>query len=116
VTDTATHHRDSVKAAIAMMASDLSAPLDLDAMAYVAGLSKFYFCRVFKAITGTSPGRKLSSLRLYEACRLLRTTDLPIQVIAPRVGYDAAKFATAFRQRFGCTPTEYRRRGKDGAS
>ncbi|MBM5810425.1 MAG: helix-turn-helix transcriptional regulator [Gammaproteobacteria bacterium] len=47
--------------------------------------------------------------RLQSAWNLVRDTSLPIAVIAGQVGYaQASAFATAFRQRFGCTPRQAR--------
>lgn len=47
--------------------------------------------------------------RLLSGWNLLRETSLPIAVIAGQVGYtQASAFATAFRQRFGCTPRQAR--------
>jgi AraC-like DNA-binding protein len=49
-------------------------------------------------------------LRLFEAKRLLRTTELSAGEIAFRVGLQqASSFSRLFRQRYGTTPTQYRR-------
>lgn len=47
--------------------------------------------------------------RMREASRLLGNTRLPVSEIACRVGFSSsANFATAFRERFGMTPTAFR--------
>lgn len=53
----------------------------------------------------------LREYRLQTAQKLLTETDASIAEIAHRVGYENPnKFSSAFRQIFGMTPTEYRKR------
>ena len=50
--------------------------------------------------------------RMKEARHLLASTSLDIQAIALEVGYTSgANFATAFRERFGMSPSAFRRSG-----
>lgn len=54
--------------------------------------------------------------RLRIAQDLLDSTSLSIASIAKEIGFSTpANFATAFRERFGITPTEWRRQGHAGA-
>lgn len=86
--------------------------LDIAAVAELAGLSVFHFSRLFRETYGISPHRFIASERVSGASRLLRDTDLPISVIASRVGFsDPASFSRFFRQQTGETPTEHRRSG-----
>lgn len=50
-------------------------PLDLAAMAQVAGMSKFHFQRLFTATYGLSPAAYLSRRRVERAQDLLRATN-----------------------------------------
>jgi len=53
----------------------------------------------------------LREQRLRLARQLLSQTDTPIADIAAHCGYGSpANFATAFRDRFECTPRDFRRR------
>jgi len=53
----------------------------------------------------------LLRLRLFEAKRLLTTTDLAVKEIARRTGFcHAQHLSNAFRRAEHCTPVEYRRR------
>lgn len=82
-----------------------------------AYLSPSYFNKIFREETGTSPLRMLQSIRLEEACRLLRETVLPTTEVAAAVGYaDAKFFYKLFRQHTGATPGEYRRAEKKSKS
>ncbi|WP_157215409.1 helix-turn-helix transcriptional regulator [Flavisphingomonas formosensis] len=64
----------------------------------------------FRETTGESLGTYIDRIQFRKAATLLRTTDLPLKAIAWRVGFGhAGNFSTAFRRRFGVTPSDYRR-------
>ncbi|MEV5573170.1 helix-turn-helix transcriptional regulator [Spirillospora sp. NPDC052269] len=97
---------------IETMREKLGERLTVDDMARAAMFSKFHFSRVFQRITGVSPGRFLSAMRLQEAKRLLLTTSLSITEITYLVGYSSVgTFSTRFKEAVGLSPTEYRRLG-----
>ncbi|MGK5552267.1 helix-turn-helix domain-containing protein [Actinomadura kijaniata] len=97
---------------IETMRENLSERLTVDDMARAARFSKFHFTRVFQRVTGVSPGRFLSALRLQEAKRLLLTTSLSVADITFQVGYNSVgTFSTRFKESVGLSPTEYRRFG-----
>jgi transcriptional regulator GlxA family with amidase domain len=51
----------------------------------------------------------VAKVRLDHARELLRTTDLPVKVVAARVGFqDRSHFSRAFRQAHGADPSQYR--------
>lgn len=58
---------------------------------------------------GSSPGAIVERIRMDEAARLLAHGDLPVHVIAARVGYgSASSFSTSFRRTFGTSPSSFR--------
>lgn len=72
-------------------------------------LTPNYLCTLFKAHTGSTPMSYLKALRLKEAERLLRYTDLSIYQIAENTGFqEASYFAKVFRQSYGVSPIEFR--------
>jgi AraC-like DNA-binding protein len=84
-------------------------PLSLDDLAREAILSRFYFARVFRAITGTSPGRFLTAIRLYQAKQLLLQTSLRVTAISYKVGYNSpGTFTSRFTRSVGVSPARYR--------
>ncbi|MGE5827238.1 MAG: helix-turn-helix domain-containing protein [Micromonosporaceae bacterium] len=96
--------------AIAAMREDLGAPLTVDDLARAAMFSKFHFTRIFQRVTGVSPGRFLSALRLQQAKVLLVTTSLNVADISVRVGYNSVgTFSSRFTRSVGLSPTAYRR-------
>ncbi|MFI2617297.1 helix-turn-helix domain-containing protein [Streptomyces sp. NPDC018584] len=98
-----------VQRSIATMHHHFHEPLTLDDLARSAMVSKFYFLRVFSRVTGVTPGRFLSAVRLQEAKRLLRSTSLNVADISARVGYSSTgTFSRRFSESVGVSPTKYR--------
>lgn len=78
-------------------------------MAESCGLGVTQFTRYCRQITNMTPLHYLNHLRLEAAARLLRGSNLSIHEIARRCGFRSSQyFATAFRQRYGCSPRRYR--------
>jgi AraC family transcriptional regulator of adaptative response / methylphosphotriester-DNA alkyltransferase methyltransferase len=72
--------------------------------------------RVFAELAGSSFRDELTAVRMQHAARLLRTTELPVGTIAPRVGYrQAAQFAKAFRRHHGQSPSAFRMASRGSA-
>jgi AraC family transcriptional regulator len=91
------------------MAEHMAEDFSLDQLAARAGVSKFYFTRLFKNAMGVSPSRHLLTLRMDEARRLLRETKRSVVDIALDVGYaNPSHFARFFRRETGLSPSDYR--------
>ncbi|HKW28825.1 MAG TPA: AraC family transcriptional regulator [Verrucomicrobiae bacterium] len=91
------------------MAEHVAEEFNLDRLAAQAGLSKFYFNRLFKSALSMSPSRYHINLRLDEAKRLLRETKKSVVEVALDVGYaNPSHFAQLFRRETGLSPSDYR--------
>ena len=67
------------------------------------------FRKTFKEYTGFSPARYISEIRMSKAKEILTNTSVSIKEVAYRLGYNNHDyFFTAFRNRTGKTPAEYR--------
>lgn len=87
----------------------LGEPVDLDMMAAVAGLSRFYFGSVFKRATGRSPYQHLLYRRVARAQTLIAQSELSLREIAEASGFSSpAHFSAAFRRETGLSPSCYR--------
>ena len=83
--------------------------LTLDDVAAFAGFSRFYFSRSFKKQTGYSFKDYLCQKRLQVAMDLLIRTNTPMREVAMESGFGSvATFNRVFREKKGCTPTQYR--------
>jgi AraC-like DNA-binding protein len=91
-------------------------PLDLEALAAVAGMSKYHFQRLFTATYGLSPAACVSQRRIERAQDLLRATNLTVTEVCHAVGFSSlGSFSSRFREPVGCSPSEFQRRYADGA-
>jgi AraC-like DNA-binding protein len=101
-------HR-AVERAVTTMWTRYQEPLSLAELAETAILSKFYFSRVFRTVTGTSPGRFLTAVRLYKAKQMLLETSLSVTDIAYMVGYNSlGTFTSRFTRSVSISPARYR--------
>ena len=88
-------------------------PIRIAEIAMAAGCSVRTLNAVFRKFRGLTPLAALHGFRLEEArSALIREGGtLPVRVIARRYGFtNSARFAEAFRRRFGETPTDVHRR------
>ncbi|HEU5271878.1 MAG TPA: helix-turn-helix transcriptional regulator [Jatrophihabitans sp.] len=90
-------------------------PLSLSELAGEALFSRYYFSRIFRAETGTSPGRFLTAVRLFRAKNLLLETSLSVTDISYLVGYNSpGTFSSRFTLSVGMSPARYRHQAKLG--
>jgi AraC family transcriptional regulator of arabinose operon len=95
---------------VAYMKQHLHQPLQLDALAAIANLSRSRYVELFKQQAGYAPIDYFIRLRMHRACQLLDTTDASIKEVAARLGYeDPLYFSRVFRAVNDQTPTEYRK-------
>ena len=81
-------------------------------LARMSSYSPCHFVRTFRAVFGDTPHTLLTEHRLLKARRLIHETRLSITEVARASGFeDRCAFARSFKQRFGVTATETRRRG-----
>ena len=91
----------------------LAEALSLDVLASQAALSKYYFLRAYKALTGHTPMEDVRAWRVACARDLLLSTSLPMKDIAPRAGLgNECAMSRAFRRQFGMPPGEFRRHSR----
>lgn len=85
-------------------------PLAREALAGIAGLSVRQLERLFRQQMRTSIHEHYLRVRLDEAMRLLRETEMPRATVAIACGFpSAAHFSRSFRRRFAITPMQARR-------
>lgn len=87
-----------------------SSELNINEVAVRTFLSRSYFSRLFKDVTGQNFSVYLQNLRISEACTLLKTTDKKVTEILSDVGFrDIKNFNRLFKKITGKTPGEYRK-------
>lgn len=72
-------------------------------------ISQTYFSLIFKKETKQTFTTYLTSIRMREAKKLLKSTNIKTLVIAREVGYSEPNyFSYCFKKQFGISPSEYR--------
>ena len=75
----------------------------------IAGMSRSTFAREFTAAFDVSPMEFVAKTRLHHAAQLLRSTNLPVKVIAASIGFQSrSHFSRAFRDAYGSDPSNFR--------
>ncbi len=84
--------------------------ITLDELASHFCISKGYFCRIFKGMTGMSFTQYLNLIRLHHVEAELAATDKSIAEVAFEQGFSSLQyFYTVFKQYKKCTPKTFRR-------
>lgn len=84
-------------------------PLSIMDVSMRMGVTKTYFCRLFKSLTGLSFVDYLNLIRLSRAAQEIVLTSGPINDIIERHGFESSSyFFKLFKQKFNCTPNTFR--------
>jgi len=107
----------AVAAAVCYARENFTAPVGVEEMSAAAGLSRYYFTRLFQRHMRISPGDFLFRLRMEKAMRLLQSSAESLPEIAAAAGFQSASyFCRAFRKNYGMTPGTFRNGGQDISS
>ncbi|WP_232663252.1 helix-turn-helix transcriptional regulator [Pseudonocardia sp. TRM90224] len=99
----------AVRTAVEIMYEEYYEPITLAYLSRRVFISPFHFSRLFSRVTGATPGRFLTAVRLFEAKRLLLDSDLTVSDVVCAVGYSSVgTFTTRFTRAVGMTPSQYR--------
>jgi AraC-like DNA-binding protein/ligand-binding sensor protein len=86
-------------------------PLTLTQVAKAVNTSTFYFCKMFKKVTGLNFTDYVSRVRVERARGLLLNRNLRVSEIAYEVGFQSlTHFNRVFKRILGVSPTQYRSR------
>ncbi|MBP5554139.1 MAG: helix-turn-helix domain-containing protein [Lachnospiraceae bacterium] len=84
--------------------------IDMDALAEMAGFSRFHFARLFKEFAHVSCYEYLTQKRILLAEMYLNQPDLSILDVALQSGFKSlSTFNRVFKSYKNCTPSEYRK-------
>ena len=90
--------------------------LSLGRVAVAVHTSVFYFCKLFRKVTGTTFTEFVSRTRVEKAKNLLLNPNLRVSEIAYEIGFQSlTHFNRVFKKVSGESPTEYRDRLPKGA-
>lgn len=99
---------DHLSRIVDYMEGHLGANLTLGDLADEIGMSKYYFSRVFKEKTGSTPYQFFLTRRLERARRMLLEGKWSITEIAHQLNFsDQSHFSRVFRKKYGINPRAY---------
>ncbi len=105
--DTAVAANSLVEEVDRYIAAHIEEPITIDVLAAEVHLSKYYFVRRFKELTGITAHSYIINMRLMRACELLMEGEEVMNVYG-RVGFsDYSVFLRNFRKVYGLSPREY---------
>lgn len=95
---------------VSWIEQNLDTQITVDAMAQMAGASKWNFSRLFKSRFKQPPHAYLLKRRLMRSQQMLADERLTLSQIAYDCGFSSqSHLTTAFKRYFGVTPGRYRR-------
>jgi len=84
--------------------------ITVDSIASHCHISKFYFCRIFKEVTGITVVSFINSFRCLRAKELLLSGDNSISEISELCGFDSPSYFTKiFKKVYNITPTSFKK-------
>ena len=105
---------EKIKPMMLYIHSHMAEKLPVCALAAAAFCSERECYRTFREVLHTTPAEYLQNVRIQTACKLLIETQQSMTEIAQNCGLGSGSyFGAQFREKIGCTPTEYRRRWQD---
>jgi AraC-like DNA-binding protein len=95
--------------AVAAVLDKPAAPHSVASLASVAGMSRSAFAREFSHNLAMSPMAFVARTRLHHGAELLRSTRLPVKLIAASIGFASrSHFSRAFASAYGADPSRFR--------
>lgn len=99
----------AIAKALSLIHQSPQAAWSVEGLAREVSQSRATFARRFTKLVGETPVAYLTRWRMCIAAKLLAETDLSLDEIAPRVGYEtAAAFSKAFRRSHATAPGRFR--------
>jgi AraC-like DNA-binding protein len=106
---TSVSSRDLAQAAARELAACWHSRITLDALSERLGASPFHLCRSFRAATGRTLHRHLTTLRLRASLEAVSERRQDLTQVALEHGFSShSHFTAAFRREYGVAPAQWR--------
>jgi len=104
---------ERIKDMLSYIQNGYAEEMTLAQIAESANVSENECMRCFRSVIGVSPMQYVRQTRLQKAAELLLLTDRKVTDIGSACGFqEMSYFAKAFRVQYGCTPSQFRLRGR----
>ena len=101
---------EAIQKALDWLEDNLSETIDSQRLRDRAGLSEFYFQKLFARLVGKTVFEYVKLRRLEKAADMLRESRLRVADVAFEMGFENHEtFTRAFKEKYGMTPKEYQR-------
>ena len=102
-------HYRLIEPALRHIRDNYAGRIGIDELALMCGLSKHYFCHVFKEVIGQSAMAYLNDYRVKVADTLLANTEKSISDIAEACGFESTNyFCRRYKVFYGISPGKHR--------
>lgn len=102
-----------VNQAIDYILRHIEEEISLETVAKACHLSKYYFCRTFKAETGEGVYEFIRRVRLEQSAFRLKTErQRSITAISADYGYSSSNYSSAFKGHYHVTPVVFRKNSR----
>ncbi|VGO14015.1 HTH-type transcriptional activator RhaR [Pontiella desulfatans] len=98
---------------IRYMEQEFYEALTVEELAQKSNMSERAYYRAFQKATGVSPNQYLNSLRLSQACELLKHSRMSVTEVALECGFQSGSYMNRlFKKHLDITPLSYRKMNK----
>lgn len=102
---------EEIDAVITYLTENYQEPITLDSLSEIFGLSKYYLIKLFRQTTAYTPIEYLIQIRISQAEKLLKETNLTISEVCLEVGFKTQSyFSKVFKNITGLRPMEFRKK------
>lgn len=102
-------HYEIIESALIHIENNLEQPLSVESVADRFNMSKYYFHRLFSAITGSSLNNYILSRRLNASLHFIHSGELSLTDISYQLNFGAqSSFTRAFKRQYGVAPSALR--------
>lgn len=116
-TQSAEHYSAHVRRILALLDAGIGQSMTVQGLARQVGLSRRELLRLLRRETGQTPSQMLNARRLERARSLVLHSPLALVAVADAVGFSSQSHMTLrYRQQFGVTPAQDRRRCRTGGA
>lgn len=111
VTDLQASQEEIIRRVHAYLVEHLAQRITIDELARIFLMNTTTLKREFKRVYGMSIAAHMKQHRMEQAAILLKGGQTDIASVARAVGYESqSRFTAAFKEAYGCLPTEFRQR------
>ena len=109
ILETSDENNTYIKTAVTFVKSHYSEDIKIAQMASMCGLSESHFRKVFEDSMNMKPNDYINSIRIMEACKIIKKEDISMEELGMKVGYQTpSTFNRNFRKITGKTPYQWK--------